>query len=72
MSYLFPPSNFNSHDFPLPYRFNRKRYGDNGKPFLSSLEGLKNLELEPLIKTTKEEDVTQPIIHLTKGRSNPI
>jgi hypothetical protein len=49
-----------------------KRRGDNGHPCLTPLPLLKKYVASPLMRTTKEEDVTQDIIHLVMWIPNPI
>jgi hypothetical protein len=54
------------------YSIVKKRNEDNGKPFLISLHRHKNLEAEPFIRITKEDESMQPIIELTTWpNSNP-
>ena len=54
------------------YATNRKMKGERGHPCLKTLEGQKNLVGDPFIKTTKEVDCRQPIIHSTTSRATPI
>jgi hypothetical protein len=49
----------------------RKRRGDKGHPYLKPLLDMKNLEVAPLIKTTKDIILIQLITQMMKGTLNP-
>ena len=49
-----------------------KRRGDRGQPYLIPIDTGKNLEGVPLMRTTKLEDSTQPIIQFIKVPGIPI
>jgi hypothetical protein len=48
-----------------PFVTSKNKKGDNKHPYLKALKTLKNLEGEPLIRTTKLADDTHPIIQFT-------
>jgi hypothetical protein len=54
-----------------PSMTRRKRRGERGHPCLSPLSEEKKGEVAPLIRTAKETEEIQAIIHLMKGTSNP-
>ena len=54
------------------YATNRKMKGERGQPCLRPLVVLIKLEGDPLIRTSKEVDCRQPIIHSTNSGDTPI
>jgi len=54
-----------------PSATRRKRSGDKGKPYLSPLPGVKKGEAEPFIRTAKDAEVRQLIIHVMNDTSKP-
>jgi len=55
----------------MPSTTNKNKREYNGKPWLNPLSTWKKIKVDPLIKTTNETNLMQPIIQLIKETSKP-